>query len=337
MSGETAGVDVLAAVQVAASEHGFLLDDAQIRAAGRLSELATNLGSHRGVYLWGPAGRGKTWLLDNFFVALPTGRKKRFHFQAFFDDYHRAVHRHGSGRAATDRGIDDLLGDVEVVCFDEFHAHDPGDATLLTRLLRALLVDRRASIVITSNYEPDALLPDHRYHYTFQPGIDLVKRTLDVVPIDADVDYRTMPDAQRVGFATGTYRTAPDERGSGERIQLQIGSRSIQALAVDGDAVAFEFQDLCDRPVSASDVLYLCARYRTWTIRNVPQLRRTPPEATQRFVNFVDVLHDQNVTVHISATVPLDDLFAGDSLPIDIHRTRSRLSLLSHADSHVEG
>ena len=332
MAGESVGGDVLAAVQVAARDDGFLLDDAQKRAAARLSDLASNSRSDRGVYLWGPAGRGKTWLLDAFFVALPTSRKRRFHFQAFFGDYHRAVHRHGSGREASDRGIDELVGDVDVVCFDEFHAHDPGDATLLTRLLRALLVDRAASIVITSNYEPDRLLPDRRYHHTFQPGIDLINASLDVVAIDASVDYRTIRPAARVGFAAGTYRVGTDLHGPGERIGIPIGSRFIQAAAADGNTVAFEFDELCNRPVSALDVLHLCGRYRHWSIRHVPKLDRAPLEAAQRFVNFIDVLHDQNVTVHISGTVPLDDLFSGESLPTDSHRTRSRLSLLALVD-----
>jgi cell division protein ZapE len=331
MSGET-GVGVLAAVRLAARVDGFVLDDAQARAAVRLDELSNNLRSDRGVYLWGPAGRGKTWLLDNFFVALPTPRKKRFHFQAFFADYHRVVHRHGSGRHATDAGIDELLGDVDVVCFDEFHAHDPGDATLLTRLLRALLVERRATIVITSNYEPDRLLPNPRWHHTFEPGIGLIKSALDVVSIDASVDYRTLSSAGTAGFAAGTYRVVDGRREAGVRIQVAVGARALQAMAVEGEAIEFEFDDLCNRPVSAVDVLALCATYRTWTIHNVPELRRTPPEAAQRFVNFIDVLHDQNATVHITSSAARDALFYGDPLPVDALRARSRLSLLTAID-----
>ena len=333
MSGETGRVGVLATVETAARDEGLLLDDAQVRAAVRLGELADNLRTDRGVYLCGPVGRGKTWLLDAFFAALPTTRKKRFHFQSFFGDYHRAVHRHGSGRQATDRGIDELIGDVDVVCFDELHAHDPGDATLLTRLLRALLVERSASLVITSNYQPDDLLPNKRYHHTFQPGIDLIKATLDVLTIDASVDYRQRANTLRVGFAAGTFLVATAGGETAHRVQVSVGTRSLRALSAGGEAIAFEFDDLCNRPVSALDVLQLSSQYRTWTIRDVPQLHRTPPEAAQRFVNFIDVLHDQNVTVHITAGAPLEDVFAGHPLPADADRARSRLSMLSPLSS----
>jgi cell division protein ZapE len=320
-------VGVLAAMRQAAREEGFALDDGQARAAARLDRLAQNIGGDRGVYLWGPVGRGKTWLLDNFFVALPTQRKKRFHFQAFFGEYQRAVHRHGTGRHATDQGVSDLLGEVDVVCFDEFHAHDPGDATLLARLLRGLLVERAASIVITSNYEPDALLPSRRYHYTMQPAIDLINSPLDIVAIDASVDYRELGVGARVGFRAGTYRVALHT--SDGRVPVSVGTRSLHAVEAHDEAIVFEFADLCDRPVSALDVLHLCSKYRVWTIHNVPELHRISAEAAQRFINFIDVLHDQNATLHITSSHKLEELISGEPLPPDVLRASSRLSMLT--------
>lgn len=319
---------VLEAIGQAARADGFALDAGQARAAARLDELSRHVGTDRGVYLWGPVGRGKTWLLDNFFVATQTQRKKRVHFQAFFGDYHRAVHNYGIGREATDSGVNDLLGDVELVCFDEFHAHDPGDATLLHRLLRALLVERTASIVITSNYEPDALLPNRRYHHTMQPGIDLIKSTLDIVAIDASVDYRELGVGTRVGFRAGTYRVATHV--SDRRIPISVGTRSLQAIAAHDETIVFDFEDLCARPVSSLDVLHLCSTFREWMIHNVPKLHQVSPEAAQRFINFVDVLHDQNATLHVTSRHTLADLISGQPLPPDVLRARSRLSLLDH-------
>ena len=34
--------------------------------------------------------------------------------------------------------LDELLGDCRLLCFDEFHVHDIGDAMLITRLFRAV-------------------------------------------------------------------------------------------------------------------------------------------------------------------------------------------------------
>jgi cell division protein ZapE len=37
----------------------------------------------RGLYLWGAVGRGKTWLMDLFFAALPFTQAQRLHFHHF--------------------------------------------------------------------------------------------------------------------------------------------------------------------------------------------------------------------------------------------------------------
>lgn len=49
----------------------------------------------RGVYLCGPVGRGKTWLLDRYMNGADTHAKKRVHFHTFFRDLHASYFRHG--------------------------------------------------------------------------------------------------------------------------------------------------------------------------------------------------------------------------------------------------
>ncbi|MGK8510669.1 AFG1/ZapE family ATPase [Nocardia asiatica] len=75
-------------------------DSAQLRAAARLRELVDRRGRpvrrHRGVYLYGRPGRGKTMLLNRFFAAVATERKRRYHFHQFFTGLHAAAHESGS-------------------------------------------------------------------------------------------------------------------------------------------------------------------------------------------------------------------------------------------------
>ena len=42
----------------------------------------------RGLYLWGGVGRGKTFLMDLFYGALPFDDKLRRHFHRFMADVH---------------------------------------------------------------------------------------------------------------------------------------------------------------------------------------------------------------------------------------------------------
>jgi cell division protein ZapE len=101
------------------------------------------------------------------------GQKRRLHFHDFFARLHRGMHHHRALDDAHGATLDELVGDVQVLCFDEFHVHDIGDAMLLTRLFNALFA-RGVFLLVTSNYAPEGLLPNPLYHERFLPVIRLI-------------------------------------------------------------------------------------------------------------------------------------------------------------------
>ncbi|WP_171467171.1 AFG1/ZapE family ATPase [Cellulosimicrobium sp. 72-3] len=89
------------AVEAAAARDGFALDAAQSALLDRLVRLGEELAGARrrpvrGLYVWGPAGRGKSWLAGAFFAAvadgLPAGATKRVHVYDLFRELHAAIH-----------------------------------------------------------------------------------------------------------------------------------------------------------------------------------------------------------------------------------------------------
>lgn len=335
----------------AAEAAEFRLDAAQAAASTRLAAVAQALSAGSpapSLYLWGPVGRGKTWLVDVFVGALPSGSARRFHFHSFFRQFHDGLGRHGPGHASVGRSLDDAIGDARVVCFDELYVHEPGDAQLFTMILRELRERRELPMVVTSNYLPDGLMPDAEFvttglgawdpvkvrHASFQPGIDVIKRTFEVIGIDGGLDYRSIGSPSSVeGFASGAYiigRRRPSAgpgSGSGVPVALE-GGRCVRAERVDRRDVTFAFEELCERPVSASDVTRLTERFNRWTLLDVPPLAGCSPEAAQRFVNLLDVLCDANVRLTVLSQVAPPELVGG-AVPPDIARAQSRLAMLA--------
>ncbi len=89
------------AVEAAAAREGFALDPDQSALLDRLARLGDELAGARrrpvrGLYVWGPAGRGKSWLAGAFFAAvaagLPAGAAKRVHVYDLFRALHAAIH-----------------------------------------------------------------------------------------------------------------------------------------------------------------------------------------------------------------------------------------------------
>ncbi len=331
----------------AAAGSGFVLSPAQRVAAGRLEELLRTGGRGDGVYLWGPVGRGKTWLLDTFNAA---AGGPRFHFHEFYRALHAEVWARTGREKAMERALDALLGDARTLCFDELHLHDPGDAMLLTRALRALLA-RRVTVVATSNYPPHGLLPSPLYHHLAEPLVEMVEESLAVIEVAGPTDFRTLaPDDGRVAqgwrsgrvLAAGTLET-PDVA---DRVDVPLpGGRAVEALRVDGGTLWFDFLGLCAAPVSAADLLSLAERYRRFVLLGLPPLTDCRPDTQARFVSLVDVLHDKDRPLVLTLTADEDDRQPSDHLatlltvpadrpaPPDLPRAASRLHQVAQSPS----
>ena len=321
-----------------ATERGYTLSDGQRRVitamAAQLAAFAT--GQARSLYLYGAVGRGKSWLLDGFFQAVPTAAKRRLHFHDFFARLHQGMHRYRALDNALGATLDELLGDCQVLCFDEFHVHDIGDAMLLTRLFDALFA-RGVLLLVTSNYAPEGLLPNPLYHQRFLPVIRLINSRMQVLEVDGDTDFRSLPaNRAHQRFTQGHY-VWPGDAQQRERLrlpmpqplQLEVNQRPLRVLASNGRLVVFSFHDLCEQPTAVIDYLALAERYDNWIIEGLDDLAECSLAAQQRFVNLVDVLYDQDRQVTVIAKRSLEQSLGGALA--DLMRTRSRLGQLHQA------
>ncbi|WP_420801200.1 cell division protein ZapE [Pseudomonas brassicae] len=320
-----------------AAQQGYTLSHGQQRVIACMADQAARLdtGNARSLYLHGAVGRGKSWLLDGFFQSLEHTHKRRLHFHDFFAQLHQGMFTHRHQDDALGATLDELLQGCQVLCFDEFHVHDIGDAMLISGLFKALF-ERRIVVLLTSNYAPEGLLPNSLYHERFEPVIRLIKAHMQVMEVGGDQDYRshcTAGSHQR--FTQGHYlwpgstlqRQAVNLPQGTQAVRLEVGQRHLHALFSQARTVSFSFDALCEQPTAVMDYLELARRFDHWIIEQLPDLSACSIAAQQRFINLVDVLYDQDKHLVLIGQQPLRESLGGSA--VDLARTRSRLGQLN--------
>jgi cell division protein ZapE len=121
-----------------------------------------------GVYMFGGVGRGKSFLMDCFYNAVPVKDKTRLHFHEFMRAVHRELREIRQEADPLDEVARRIARRYRLICFDEFHVSDIADAMILERLLHGLF-DNGVAFVMTSNYRPDGLYPDGLHRESIGP------------------------------------------------------------------------------------------------------------------------------------------------------------------------
>ncbi len=316
------------------------LDDDQLSLIARLDALGQQLvsttGRPQGVYVWGRTGRGKSFILDHFFASLPLAARRRVHFHHFFRELHQRLNAPGAPDLQT--VMRQMTSGCRLLCFDEFHLHDPGDAMLIKALLEHLF-QHGIVLLATSNYPPEMLLPNPLYHDRFLPSIALIRAHLTVVALNGEEDYRVRHLSQDNAFCSGRMWVNPNAQQRqlydlpslpGEPVSLTVGYRTLLAAAASPALLHFTFTQLCQAATAVMDYLTLCESYAVWLLDEVPPLATVGPAAQQRFINVIDVLYEKQIRLLLVTRCDLETLVAGVELE-DIQRTRSRLQQLPRA------
>jgi cell division protein ZapE len=314
--------------------------DYKARRGNALTKLLRHPPIPRGVYMYGGVGRGKSFLMDCFFQAVPLTRKTRLHFHEFM----REVHRELQELKGTVDPLDELGSRIarryRLICFDEFHVSDVTDAMILHRLLAALFANR-VSIVTTSNFHPDGLYPNGLHRDRILPAIALLKDKLEIINVDDGTDYR-----QRTLTHLQLYHTPLGPQAEGQMAQafeklaeardedpvLHIEHRELRSLRRAGGVVWFDFRTLCGGPRSQNDYLELASQFHTVLLSNVPQMPPKLASEARRFTWLVDVLYDRRVKLILSAAVPAEALYTEGPLAHEFPRTVSRLHEMQSAE-----
>ena len=325
-------------------------DAAQRRGAERLEQLAQELTRWRpggwlrksepprGVYLWGPVGRGKSLLLDLFFETAPVAKKRRVHFHEFMQARHAFLRDARAKAVGQDQLIADAARDVaeetKLLCFDELQVTDIADAMILGRLFERLF-EEDIVIVATSNRPPDDLYKHGLNRQLFLPFIALMKHKLDLVEIAGPQDFRL----QQLMAAPVYYSPlgpAADESmerawkrltagAAAQHVTLDVGGRALRVEREAAGVARFTFDELCTRPLGPADYLEIAERFHTVLLENIPRLTPAKREEAARFRTLIDALYEAKVKLVASADAQPHELYPAGDQSFEFERTASRL------------
>jgi cell division protein ZapE len=339
--------DVVALYEQSLAKRGFVSDPAQWRAVERLQRLYEEWSAYKarrntalkrllvrpelpkGVYLWGPVGRGKSFLMDAFFLCVPLVRKRRVHFHHFMREIHRELDELRGTEDPIAAAAERTARRCRLICFDEFHVADIADAMILGRFLEQAMA-RGVEFVMTSNYHPDNLYPNGLQRERFLPAIELLKQRLDVVGVDNGTDYRRLKMERMKVYHIGS--DAPlaaifDELRDveEEKQPLDVEGRAIPYRKRAGALVWFDFDVLCGGARSYADYVDLAKRFHTVMLSNIPRMSAKDSDAARRFTWLVDVFYDDRVNLIVSAAAEPEGLFTAGEQAAEFQRTVSRL------------
>uniref|UniRef100_A0A3Q2DB38 AFG1 like ATPase a n=1 Tax=Cyprinodon variegatus TaxID=28743 RepID=A0A3Q2DB38_CYPVA len=290
----------------------------------------------KGCYIYGDVGTGKTMVMDMFYSYVETERKKRVHFHGFMLDVHKRIHRlkqsmpkRKAGKMAKSYDpiapvAEEISEEACLLCFDEFQVTDIADAMILKQLFENLFLNG-VVVVATSNRQPEDLYKNGLQRVNFVPFIAVLQKYCQTLRLDSGIDYRkrNRPSAGKLYFLS----SEPDAEATLDKMfdelafkqnditrprVLNVHNRKVRLNKACGTIADCTFEELCDRPLGASDYLEISRLFDTVFIRNIPLLTLNKKTQARRLITLVDALYEHKVRVVILAEHPLEDIFVND-------------------------
>jgi cell division protein ZapE len=298
----------------------------------------------KGLYVYGQVGRGKTMLMDEFFVLAAPRRKRRAHFHEFMAEIHDRIQvaresqkKNGKSDDAIVTVAADIAAETRLLCLDEFSVDDIADAMILSRLFEQLFA-RDLVLVATSNSAPEELYPGGLNRGLFLPFLAVLRRHVDVVELAARTDYRLEKLGGAPVYVTPSGRAAKASLDAiwrrltgtdhGRPTRLAIKGREIVVPEAEKGVARFGFSQLCEQPLGAADYLKIARAFHTLVVDDIPVIADDKRDAARRFILLIDTLYDNRVKLVASAAAEPDGLYraAEGEEAFAFRRTVSRLT-----------
>lgn len=295
----------------------------------------------QGIYLSGPVGRGKSYLMNLFYAHQSQTNKARWHFTEFMQLVHHQLayfsheqdkkkHQKGKGQPIQ-RVAHHMAHMYKLICLDEFQVTEIAEAMILYRLFEHF-INEGIFFIVTSNCAPEDLYRGGLHYDRFQPFVQLIQSSWHHLLFDHEgEDYRRL--------ASQMVTTKTDENKRLEKIfeqYVQQEGLAIARFVIHEREIIFEratplslwasFSDLCEQPFGPAEYQAIAQKFRTVFVSDIPLLGADNRDAARRFITLVDCLYDENVRLFFDEGIDPDHLYREEGAQaLPFARTASRL------------
>ena len=227
-----------------------------------------------------------------------------------------------------------LIKETYLLCFDEFQIIDITDAMIVGRIFEELF-SGGMTIITTSNSAPDDLYPNGLNRNLFLPFLELIKKNLDVIKVDNDVDYRRKKLVEKDRYFHSNSVNAKKQfdnlwnsisSGAGEKFVIRYQGRQVELRNFNAGACRILFHEICERSLGPSDYLNICYHVKILFLENIPALDRSQNDIARRFMLLIDTLYEAKIRLVCYGLVHPDEIYPRGRFKKDFERTVSRLN-----------
>ncbi len=305
-------------------------------------------------YIYGSVGSGKSVITNLIYRNFPASYKKktRITFYNLIDELRVKINatisqQNNEKKMSNHQILTNILRaefrNLSLVCIDEFHILDIADAMIIGDFISILTKSINTTVIINSNRHPSDLYKNGMHKDRFESTIKLLLDKSYLIHLSTN-DYRShFRDFPKNYFIFGQNDAIKNEKDfyqffveeSFNKIikkKTSILSQEIKFFLYDNPKYTmgyFNFNDLFNKPLYATNYEHLIRKFsfKKIFINDIPKFDGNDNLA-KRFIAFIDVAYESNVTLVLSSHIHFDELYTNGLVIFEFGRTVSRIRTL---------